>query len=136
MKRTMTRALGALATAAALTLLSGCSDSTEPAHSWTGTYSIATKFGGETGTWSDAGHLTLTWPTGVELNATQILNPTWQADTLSWTIADGNAGNARIAFKSSSSATYYWDAPVEGKLFEGAYQNPGEGWVDFRGIVD
>jgi hypothetical protein len=117
-------------------MLIGCGDTTATPHPWAGTYSIATKFGGVTGTWSDAGDLTLTSGTDIQLNAASIINPTWQADTLSWTMADGNAGNAKIAFKASSSDTYYWDSPVQGKLFEGAYQNPGEGWVDFRGIVD
>jgi hypothetical protein len=134
MKQTMTHKLGVLAATAGLMLLLGCSDTTAP-QSWAGSYVSATKFGGASGTWNAAGVLVVGSSTDIQWNAVAIVNPTWQADTLSWAIADGNAGNAKIAFKTSSSDAYYWDAPVQGKLFEGAYQNPGEGWVDFRGIV-
>lgn len=135
MKHTMTHKLGMLAATAGLILLIGCSDTTAP-HPWAGTYSTATKWGGASGTWNAFGDLILASSTDIQLNGVQIVNPTFQADTLSWTMADGNAGNAKITFKTSSSDTYYWDTAVQGKLFEGAYQFPGEGWSDFRGIVD
>ncbi len=132
----MTHKLNMLAATAGLLLLIGCSDEPTAPHPWAGTYATATKFGGVGGTWSAFGDLVLASSTDLQLYGVQIVNPTWQADTLSWTMADGNAGNAKIAFKTSSSDTYYWDAAVQGKLFEGAYQKPGEGWVDFRGVVE
>jgi len=135
MKRSMMPRLGVFAAAVGFALLLGCSDTTAP-DSWSGSYTTAVKWGGASGTWSNFGILTITFTTVVTFNGTQIISPTWKADTLSWTTAAGNAGNAKITFMSSSSESYYWDAPVEGRLFQGAYQNPGEGWVDFRGIVD
>jgi hypothetical protein len=135
MKHGMMLKLGVFAATAGLALVMGCSDSTAP-YSWSGSYTLAVKFGGASGSWSGYGTLTVTSAADIQMNGVAIISPTWQADTLSWTIAAGNAGNATITFMTSSSDGYYWDVPVQGKLFQGAYQNPGEGWVDFRGIVN
>ncbi len=138
MKRTISIGLGVLTAGAIAVLLAGCGDdeTTAPENPWTGTYTSATKFGGATGTWVAFQDMEVT-PTGeVVLGGVTIKNPTFTGNSLSWAIADGNAGDANVTFKTSSESSYYWEnPPVGGKLFEGSYQNPGEGPLDFRGIV-
>jgi hypothetical protein len=135
MKRSMYKALGVAVLALGSVQVIGCSDTTGP-DAWVGTYTTATKFGGAAGTWNAYHDLVVMSETDIRLNNVAIVNPTWVGDALSWTTADGNSGNANITFKTSSSNTYYWTSPVEGLLFEGTYQNPGEGAIDFRGIVE
>lgn len=136
MRRSMNSGLGMMIAAAGFALVIGCGDDTTAPNPWAGTYTTAVKWGGAGGVWNASSDLVVTSATDVRFNAVAIVNPTWVGNALSWTIADGNAGNANITFKTSSSNTYYWASPVEGKLFEGSYQNPGEGPVDFRGIVE
>jgi hypothetical protein len=117
-------------------VLGACRSGTEPAeYEWAGVYTTATKSGGATGTWNGHAPLEVTADRRVIQGTTEIQNPTLGANTLSWTTADGNATNATVTFMSESSATYYWSAPVSGKLFQGSIQSPGSGPVDYRGLV-
>ena len=117
-------------------VVGACSSGTEPAgYEWAGVYSAATKFGGATGIWNGHAVLEVTADRRVIQGTTEIQNPILGANTLSWTTADGNATNATVTFMSESSATYFWSAPVSGKLFQGSIQSPGSGPLDYRGLV-
>ena len=136
MKRSRSMGLGMMALVVGLVLVIGCGDDTTAPYAWAGTYTTAVKWGGAAGTWNPSADLVVTSATDIRFNSVAIVNPTWVGNALSWIIDDGNAANANITFKTSSSNAYYWTSPVEGLLFEGSYQNPGSGPVDFRGIVE
>lgn len=127
------------ATVAALAVgLGACSESTAPVETfeWAGSYDTATKFGGVNGTWRAGATLTLGNDRSVTLSGTVIVNPTVTETGISWTMGDGNGTNANFTFARSSTSTYFWDTvPVNGRLFQGSLQFPGEGPLDFRGRI-
>ncbi|MGH7620008.1 MAG: hypothetical protein ACREPM_22570 [Gemmatimonadaceae bacterium] len=121
---------------AVLTLLAGCTSTTEPtAFAWTGTYTTATKFGGATGTWQPDASIEITADGRVIRGGTVIQNPTITADQIVWSLSDGNSTSAELDFTAQSSSTYFWSAPVSGRLFQGWIQSSGNGKLDFRGLV-
>lgn len=113
-----------------------CDGATAPGtYEWAGVYATATKFGGAAGTWNPAPDLVITNDQVIIYNGATINNPTIAGASIAWTRADGNTHNADFTLMTASSSTYFWDAPVSGKLFQGRRQSAGDGYVDFRGLA-
>lgn len=124
-----------VATAIMLTA-AACTEATAPVpYEWAGVYATATKFGGASGTWQPSVALEITNDQEVIYGGNPIKNPTITGASVAWTRADGNTHNADFTLKTASSSTFFWSAPVSGKLFEGRRQSAGEGYLDFRGLV-
>ena len=106
-----------------------------PQHEYTGIYTCAVKWGGTAGVWHNFSDFELTGDGTVKLGGTVIKNPLVTADKVSWSF-EGNNNAASFTFKKGSSTTYFWPEGAQTKkLFEGWYQDPGSGPVDYRGII-
>jgi hypothetical protein len=136
MRRILTPRRAAVSLLGFAMTLGACESSTEPeAYTWAGVYATATKFGGATGKWNAHQNLEVTGDMRVMLGDVAIRNPTVGPSTISWAIADGNATNADLTLMTESSQSYFWSSPVSGKLFQGRIQSPGQGYLDYRGLV-
>jgi len=122
---------------AAITLsAAACDGPTAPeGYEWAGVYTTATKFGGAAGTWKPSVDLVITDDQVIIYGGTTIQNPTISGASVAWSRADGNTHNADFTLTTASSSTFFWDAPVSGKLFQGRRQTAGEGYLDFRGLA-
>lgn len=133
------RTLSRGAAVALLAVLAACSSSdsdTTPAYPWAGTYGAEHRWGGASGTWYSDQDVVITEAGEVFRGTVAIVNPTFGTNALSWATADGNATNADLAFADASTSAYYWGAGGHtGRLFEGRIQYPGEGYLDYRGVL-
>lgn len=102
-----------------------------------GTYNTNYRWGGANGLWRGPSTLTVTKQGEVTYGTTQIIKPIFGEDLISWTMADGNSTNAAIHFEDESSSDYFWrdKGGVKDLNFTGWIQNPGEGKLDFRGLI-
>lgn len=134
-----------------LPLVSACSDSaapTEPAPtlppiaSWAGSYSGEARFGAANGTWGNGGtyRLVVTAEGSVLVAGNPLRSHTFDAGTrtLRWTIADGNPTNGEVVFHTTLTSDFFFrDQPngTGGRGFTGYIQRPGEGRLDYRGLL-
>lgn len=129
----------ALAVGVLLAGLPACSEVTpteEVGFEFSGSYATAEKFGGAAGIWQALSTLTISDTQDVTYRGNFIMNPTVTEMGVAWSRADGNATNADFVFLTDSSSDYFWSAPVSGRLFQGRIQYAGQGYLDFRGIVE
>ncbi|MCC7132111.1 MAG: hypothetical protein IT352_05670 [Gemmatimonadales bacterium] len=119
--------------------LAACGEAgpSEPPYEWAGTYVTATKFGGNSGTWRPAAILVIGADRSVTYGDEPVKNPSVVGNQISWSLSDGNRYNADLTLMTASDNNYFWEgARKTGKLFQGRRQTPGEGYVDFRGVVE
>lgn len=102
-----------------------------------GEYTSQYRWGGQNGAWRGQSSLTVLPDGSVVYGKTQIINPTFGEDALSWSRSDGNAQSASVTFQDSDNRAYYWQdkGSVSKRNFTGWLQNPGEGKLDFRGLI-
>jgi len=102
-----------------------------------GQYDTHYRWGGASGAWRGPSTLTVSPDGTVFYGSTEIINPTFGPDALSWSLADGNKQNAAVTFQASDNRDYYWrdKGSVSKRNFTGWLQNPGEGKLDFRGLI-
>ena len=102
-----------------------------------GTYDTHYRWGGASGAWRAPSTVTVNNDGTVFYGTTQIINPTFGPDALSWSLADGNRQNAAVTFQATDNRDYYWrdKGSVSKRNFTGWLQNPGEGKLDFRGLI-
>lgn len=100
-----------------------------------GVYKCGVKWGGERGTWKNHTDLTYTQDKQILLGSTKINNVKIDGNNISWPF-DGNSNSAGFTFMQSSDQQYYWpEGKQTKKLFQGWYQDPGSGKVDYRGLI-
>lgn len=135
----------------ALLLFVAC-DSTDSADSddpqpqgverWEGAYAAQARFGGANGTWGNGGssRLIVSSDGQVTISGSLILEPTYDPETnrFEWDMADDNATSGGITFFETSSDPDFADigTGTVGQSFSGFIQNPGDGPLDYRGILD
>ncbi|MBD3402837.1 hypothetical protein GF420_08070 [candidate division GN15 bacterium] len=124
-----------------------CSDDSDPVSStpqatgpidrMEGVYSTNHRWGGASGAWRYNIEMDIRSNGEVYYAGTQITNPTMRGDSLFWSMSDGNATNAAMVFAESSSADFFWrdKGSVNKRCAMGWIQNPGEGPLDFRGLL-
>lgn len=102
-----------------------------------GVYESNYRWGGQSGLWRGPVTLTINGDGTVFYGSTEIINPTFGPDALSWSLADGNRNQAAVTFQASDNRAYYWSdkGNVTEKNFTGWLQNPGEGKLDYRGLI-
>lgn len=122
----------------------GPSDDSDPegVERWEGTYAAQARFGGSNGTWGNGGtdRLIVSSSGQVTIDGALILNPSYDPSTnrLEWAIADDNPTSGGVTFFETSSDPDFADIGngTVGQSFSGFIQNPGEGPLDYRGILD
>lgn len=108
---------------------------------WAGSYTGQARFGGANGRWGNGGTRPLVVSANgqVTVRGGLIINPTFDAATnvLTWQIADGNATNGSITFSETSSSPTFADigTGTVGQNFRGSIQDPGDGPLDYRGVL-
>lgn len=109
-----------------------------PAAAMTGDYTSHYRWGGANGLWRGATPFVVTASGEVTYGSTKIINPTIGTNTISWVMADGNRQNGAIQFQESNDSDYFWrdKGTVNKRNFTGWIQNPGEGKLDFRGLLN
>ena len=102
-----------------------------------GVYESNYRWGGQSGAWRGPVTLTINVDGSVYYGSTEIINPIFAPKSLSWTIADGNKNQASVTFQDSDNRAYYWSdkGSVSKQNFTGWLQNPGEGKLDYRGLI-
>jgi hypothetical protein len=108
-----------------------------PVQAISGVYESNYRWGGASGSWHGPVTLTINVDGTVYYGMTQIVNPTFGPNTLSWLIADGNKNQAAVVFTDSDDNSYFWadKGTVNERNFTGWVQNPGEGKLDYRGLI-
>lgn len=103
-----------------------------------GSYISNYRWGGASGLWRGNTPLGITKKGEVTYGTTKIVKPSFTDSTLSWSMADGNKQNAGMTFSQHNNSDFYYrdKGSVEVKNFTGFIQNPGEGPLDFRAVLD
>jgi hypothetical protein len=137
-----------IATLFAVAVLAACGNGpsapeTPPAIArWAGVYTGQSRFGAANGTWGNGGTypLEITATGALALKGTALEAPEYDDGTsrLRWTIAAGNATNGEVTFHTSLTSDFFFrDLPnaTAGRGFTGYIQRPGEGRLDYRGVL-
>jgi len=109
---------------------------------WEGAYTGQARFGGSNGRWGNGGtyRLIVSANGQVTINGSLIQNSAYDPETNSfeWAIADDNATSGGITFSETSSHPDFADigTGTVGQSFTGFIRKPGEGPLDYRGILD
>jgi len=149
--KTMLKKLGSMMLVAVLVasplLIVSCSGDSNPTGSssqpsmspaLSGTYDTNYRWGGASGLWRGSEKLVVANDGSVTYGSTLIKNPDVTDSTIAWLMADGNPQSAAITFRGSDNNAYYWSdkGSVSKRSFTGWKQNPGEGKLDFRGLIE
>jgi hypothetical protein len=103
---------------------------------WAGTWITHTKWGGRTGTWRDERRIVITPEGKITVGDEEIKGALYSPSSkvLLWFMKDGNRSNVLATFGTTmASDPYFFNPPVQGPVFSGAYQEGSDGLVDFRG---
>jgi len=102
-----------------------------------GVYTTHYRWGGANGAWRGQSTFEVKATGEVYYGSTQIVMPTIADSTITWSVADGNSRNGGITFQESSTSDFFWrdKGGVTKRNFTGWIQNPGEGPLDFRGLI-
>lgn len=122
----------------------GSSDDAGPegVERWEGSYTAQARFGGGGGTWGNGGtdRLIVSSSGQVTIDGALILNPSYDPSTnrFEWAAADDNPTSGGITFFETSSDPDFADIGngTVGQSFSGFIRNPGEGPLDYRGILN
>ena len=108
-----------------------------PAETMAGSYVSNYRWGGASGLWRGSNMLVITSDGKVSYQNKEIINPTITNDQISWLMADGNSQNAQMTYHLSSDDDFFWrdKGGVNERNFTGWIQNPGEGKLDFRALI-
>jgi len=109
---------------------------------WEGSYTAQARFGGGGGTWGNGGtdRLIVSSSGQVTIDGALILNPSYDPSTnrFEWAIADDNPTSGGITFFETSTDPDFADIGngTVGQSFSGFIRKPGEGPLDYRGILN
>lgn len=109
---------------------------------WAGDYTGQSRFGATNGTWGNGGTYALVVSSSgeVSVNGSVLKDSEYDdgAARLRWTIAAGNATNGEVTFHGSLTSDFFFrDLPnaTASRGFTGYIQRPGEGRLDYRGVL-
>jgi RHS repeat-associated protein len=100
-------------------------------NTWAGGYSTGMKWGGASGKWNGTGNLVITDTGTVYFGADLIPDPVFTTNKITWNWPGHS--QATLNLQTGCNNNYFYNPPVAGKCFTGAYQSGSDGWVDFRG---
>lgn len=109
---------------------------------WEGSYTGQARFGGSGGRWGNGGtyRLIVSANGQVTIRGGLIRNPAYDPETnrFEWNMEDDNATSGGITFFETSSDPDFSDIGngTVGQSFSGFIRNPGEGPLDYRGVLD
>lgn len=109
---------------------------------WAGAYTGQSRFGAANGTWGNGGTYPLVVNATGDVTVSGIaLKDVEYDDTaarLRWTIAAGNATNGEVTFHTTLTSDFFFrdmTNATAGRGFTGYIQRPGEGRLDYRGVL-
>jgi hypothetical protein len=113
-----------------------------PIARWAGSYTGQSRFGAASGTWGNGGTypLIVTSTGDVTVSGVPLKDHTYDegAFTLRWTLSAGNATNGEVTFHNSLTSDFFFRDLTNasaGQGFTGYIQRPGEGRLDYRGVL-
>ncbi len=117
-------------------------DPTPPIVRWAGSYTGQARFGAANGTWGNGGTypLVVSMSGQVTVSGTPLIDAVYDdaSATLSWTISAGNATNGEAVFHESLTSDYFFRDlanATAGQGLTGFIQRPGDGRLDYRGVL-
>ena len=116
-------------------------DDPDGVNRWEGAYTAQARFGGANGRWGNGGtnRLIVSSSGQVTIDGALILNPSYDPSIsrFEWNRANDNPTSGGITFFERSSDPDFADIGngTVGQSFSGFIQNPGDGPLDYRGLL-